>query len=510
VGNCTWNLYVDVAADGRVWLGGLGVWTSGNRGNDWTDVCSSDVHVDQHAVTFSADGRTWIGNDGGVFVTNDQGASWINRNEGLGTVQFYPGASLHQTDQGFALAGTQDNGTLKYSGSLAWEWINSGDGGFSAIDPTDPDRTWYVSSQYLNIRKTTDAGASFVAATDGLLDANTGSAAFIAPYAMCPSDPFTLIAGSNDVWRTEDAAGWWSLNSPSPLEPDARPARSLVVSAADATCGTYFVAVRDDRLYRTTDGGANWTGISQPVQLINDIALDPSDANTVYLGLGGFGPPRLLKTTRALAPHPTWRPVDTGLPDIPISSVLVDPQTSSVVYAGTDVGVFRSADGGASWSMFMTGHPNVAVFDLVAEPSGPSVISFTHGRGAFRLVSSGPGEASAGPAQITADRGPGEMVTVRYDPGCGATEHAIYWGVSPITGDVSWTGSACGRGSTGITSFDTGTVTPGTFVYFVVVGQDSTTEGSYGRASSLSERPEAVGVGSCDQPQDLSGCSNVL
>lgn len=174
VGNCWWNPYVAAAPDGGVWLGGLGVWRSPDLGWSWTDVCTEAVHIDQHAVAFAPDGKVWIGNDGGVFVTADNGTTWVSRNEGLGTVQFYPGASLHPDSSRFALCGTQDNGTLKYTGAPAWTQIWGGDGGYTSIDWSDPDRTWYVSSQYLSLQKTTDARASFSSATQGLEDANTG------------------------------------------------------------------------------------------------------------------------------------------------------------------------------------------------------------------------------------------------------------------------------------------------------------------------------------------------
>jgi photosystem II stability/assembly factor-like uncharacterized protein len=513
LGNCTWNLYVDVAPDGRVWLGGLGVWNSGDRGATWNDACSTNVHIDQHAVAFAADGRTWIGNDGGVFVSADDGRTWTQRNEGLGIAQFYPGAAAHPANQAFALAGTQDNGTLKYDGAPDWTLVSGGgrgDGGFAAVDPTDPDRTWYVSAQFLDIRKTTDGGLVFRPATAGLWDANTEWASFVAPFAPCAWDADTLVAGTDDVWRTDDGAEWWAPNSSMPLEPDARPARTVALSPADPTCSTYFVAIRDDALYRTLDGGAHWAAVTPHGWLINDVAIDPADPATMYLGLGRYGTDaRLLETGDALGPAPVWTPIGAGLPDTPIDAVVVDPTNSDVVWVGTDVGPFRSGDAGATWVPLVTGHPNVAVFDLAVDPAGPSIVSYTHGRGAFRLVSGGPGEAGAGPPLLTAARGPGEQVLVRYRPGCGATDHAIYWGHGPLDGALAWSGVACRRATTGIASFDPGAVAPGTFVYFVVVAQDPAAEGSYGRDAQGRERAPALGLGDCSRPQHLGGCSNV-
>jgi hypothetical protein len=106
---------------------------------------------------------------------------------------------------------------------------------------------------------------------------------------------------------------------------------------------------------------------------------------------------------------------------------------------------------------------------------------------------------------VTASRSAaGTAVEVSYTPGCGTTDSAVYWGTGAISGAPAWTGVACAVGNTGQASFDPGAVPPGTLLYFVVVGQNATREGSYGTGSA-GERPEAAGLGACDRVQDLSG-----
>ncbi len=117
-----------------------------------------------------------------------------------------------------------------------------------------------------------------------------------------------------------------------------------------------------------------------------------------------------------------------------------------------------------------------------------------------------PQEASPAGSPMTATKGAGSAVNVSYTAASCATDHAVYSGTSPIVTSLSWTAAACGRGTTGTTSFDPGTPTAGTFVYFAIVGQTSSKEGSYGQATA-GERPEATGFGSCDLAQDLTGTS---
>ena len=106
---------------------------------------------------------------------------------------------------------------------------------------------------------------------------------------------------------------------------------------------------------------------------------------------------------------------------------------------------------------------------------------------------------------MTARHGAGTAVLVDYTPACAATDHVVYWGASPIAGALEWTASACGLGTDGTGSFDPGDPPLGGFFYFVIVGQNATREGPYGKSSSGAERPEAIGVGACDRPRVTGG-----
>jgi hypothetical protein len=172
-----------------------------------------------------------------VFRSDDGGATWQNQNHGLVTAQFYPGASLHPTRASFALAGTQDNGTQRYSGAPSWTLADTGDGAYTAVDPSNPDNVWYVSSENLEISKTIDGGVSLNPAVNGLTDAgNLLTTAFIAPYVMCPSNPQRLVAGSDNVWLTTNGAASWQVNSPDPLVGSLQTIQAIAFAASDATC----------------------------------------------------------------------------------------------------------------------------------------------------------------------------------------------------------------------------------------------------------------------------------
>jgi hypothetical protein len=387
-GQCWYDLVIGVAPDQGVWLGGAGLWRSGTGGSSWTSVCPSSVHVDQHALAFKGP-EVWLGNDGGVFTTTSGGGSWTSRNTTLALAQFYPGAALDPTSASRAIAGTQDNGVMRYDGSASWDLQVTGDGASAAISSTDPDTHWYGSTQYLRIWRTQNGGGFWVNGSFGLADAGTTNSAFIAPFTMCPNDAQVLIGGSDNVWRTDDGADFWVANSPDPLDATAPWATIMTLAFAPSTgdCDTYYAADNAGRVFRTTSGGASWDDITGNLPLVGiaDITVDPQNPAIVVVGMSGFFGAKLWRTANALDPSPSWNIIAAGIPDVPVNAVLIDPDNASVYYAGTDVGIFRSLDSGASWEVFMGGHPNVAVFDLVADADTGALVSFTHGRGAFKL-----------------------------------------------------------------------------------------------------------------------------
>jgi hypothetical protein len=168
------------------------------------------------------------------------------------------------------------------------------------------------------------------------------------------------------------------------------------------------------------------------------------------------------------------------------------PYTGSLAaYAGQSVKVrWRfSSDGGVSgqgWWIDDVAVSNAVIPGTCATGSAPN-----------------PEEVSAD-GQMTASRTASGAIDVFYAPACGATDNAVFWGTGTILGHPAWTGVACAVGNTGHAVVDPGALAPGTLLYFAVVGQNATREGSYGMGTA-GQRPEASGLGTCDRVQDLSG-----
>jgi len=169
---------------------------------------------------------------------------------------------------------------------------------------------------------------------------------------------------------------------------------------------------------------------------------------------------------------------------------------------------------GRTWmgsSQIVTDGMGNATWSIFAQVTGASFVTatatdFVGNTSEFSGAFSAPMEASpAGDVRVVPNGGSSLKMT--YTPACGATNHVIYWGVAGPkfigSGGLVWIDSACAVGTSGTAIFDPGTPPVGKAFYFVIVGNNSVQEGSYGKSSAGVERPDAVRIGACDHPQIL-------
>lgn len=121
----------------------------------------------------------------------------------------------------------------------------------------------------------------------------------------------------------------------------------------------------------TAYGGSNeWTLIGPPAgRHVSALAIDPTDPNILYAGLRNDG---VFKSTDG---GQTWTPSNTGLTTLFISTLVIDPTNPMILYAGIDSGgVFKSTDGGQTWTPSNTGLTNLIVKALVVDPLDPQIL----------------------------------------------------------------------------------------------------------------------------------------
>ncbi|PWU05637.1 MAG: hypothetical protein C5B51_14045, partial [Terriglobia bacterium] len=378
-----WSLRVHPTNPSILYAGSLHLSRSVDGGTTWANY-DNGVHVDHHAQVFSADtGKLYIGNDGGVWSTTSPTgptASWTNLNNTLSTIMFYPGISINPSDVNKAFGGTQDNGTLQYQGTPAWKTVTCGDGGFTAIDFVNPQNV-YTDCQNIYILASHDGGNTFLTAMNGINQTDTS--VFIPPLIMDPSQSQTLYFGSYRLYQTTNGAALWTA-----ISPDISNSQGIdTIAVAPSDSNTVYTGSYGPYAYVTRNalsGAPTWTRCSPSAtpSSIAQITVDLQNPLIAWAATYGNPAGTVYKTTDGCA---TWTNMSANLPRISTSDIILDPDIPNTIYVGTDIGVYRSVDGGQSWLPLGTGLPYVIVHSLKLHRPSRTLRAGTYGRGMWDL-----------------------------------------------------------------------------------------------------------------------------
>jgi|LakMenEpi03Aug12_release.lakeMendotaPanAssembly.Ray.scaffolds.fasta_scaffold12699_15 photosystem II stability/assembly factor-like uncharacterized protein len=371
----------------KVLTGGVDLFFSNDKGNNFFELLPPDpIWSDIHGIFSNPldPDKIYVLTDIGMYRSNNFGSTFYECLENYTVGQIYKG-SVSATDSNIILIGMQDHNTFRYfTNPKDWQAVLGGDGSFNAISPLD-DQIQYASYQYLNIFKSFDQGISFSPIYNNPASPSLpNTAAFIAPFILSPSNPQIIYAGSNELIVSTDEGNSWASIGPSPIDNGNK---ILSIAIAGISSDTVYCTTAPEfgpmHIFRSIDGGISQTDISVglPNRYPRDIEVNPKNGKEVYIAFSGFGAGHLFKSLDAGA---TWTDISTTLPDIPFHSVLVDPLSPNVIFAGSDLGVFTSTDTGLTWTA-MTGLPEATmVFDMVYSASDRALLAFTHGHGAYR------------------------------------------------------------------------------------------------------------------------------
>ncbi len=396
-----------------------------NGGTAFTNV-NSGVHADNHAVTFapSDPNIVYMGTDGGIYKSTNNGQVWNSMNNtGFNATQFQS-IAMHPTDAFFTIGGTQDNGTecLGPCGTNVgntWVRADFGDGGHAVIDQNAVNTTTVTMYHTYFNQSNAKAYARVLTAANaqdngwtlhgcGFTDviANgfvcSGPTLFYAPMSRGPGNPNSLYFGADRLYRSTDSGTTMLTVS------QTFTAAISAIGAGQSNDNARIIGLTDGRVFATTTGAnplTNVTNASMPVRGLGRVVIDPNSPAggpfTAYATFTGFGVPagqHIWKTTNLAGGAATWVASGTGIPDIPVNAIVIDPANSTHVYAGTDIGVYVSQNGGGSWTPFGQGLPRVAVFDMALQHANRILRVATHGRGIWEITPVAP---TAAPASIS-------------------------------------------------------------------------------------------------------------
>jgi len=351
---------------------------AGNSG--WFNAGSG--HADSHDLIFTASGRRYWSNDGGVY-RNDGQVSWAKALN-LPVTQFYR-TNYNPHEPNTYWAGAQDNGIQKGNGLSPnnWESVFTADGFNCAFDPADAQHFW-VEIQNGAIHETSDGGNSWQFGSSALSTSDRTN--WDTPFFMSPHIPNRLYAATYRAYA-KDAGGGWGTISGDLTDGIIYGPRFHTVSCLNespVTINKLIAGTSDGNVWRRDPAGA-WTNITTglPDRYVTSVHGSPTLSNRLFVTHSGFRDnEHIPHIHRSDDNGNTWQDISSDLPQVPVNDLFVLPgNADQVLFAATDVGVYFTINGGVSWSRLGGNMPYIPVFDLERNPARKELVAATFARG---------------------------------------------------------------------------------------------------------------------------------
>ena len=426
------DLRVDPANEDRVYAVSSLLYVSPDGGNTFKRL-SRATHIDFHSLWIDPANpdRMWQGQDGGIAVSLDRGATWEYVNN-IPLGQFYQLYADSREPFYNVGGGLQDNGTWtgpsrsrEPFGILNddWRMVSFGDGFHVVSHPEAPD-VFLSESQGGSIRRTDMRSREAVDVSPQPRRNEGGPVKDLkyrfnwnAPIVASPHDGRTVYFGGNVVFKTADFGRSWEVVSPDLTTDDPEKQQSAggpvwhenttaeyhctIISLAEspARAGVLWAGTDDGNLQVSQDGGRTWSDVTANVRglpkgsPVSHVEPSRTAAGTAYASFDRHMlddlRPYVFKTTDF---GETWTALARGLP--PQAYVWVvreDPRNPSLLYAGTELGLYASYRSGGPWTrLHLENLPTVAVHDVLVHPRDNDLVLGTHGRSIWIFDDAGP------------------------------------------------------------------------------------------------------------------------
>ncbi|MEM6702000.1 MAG: PPC domain-containing protein [Acidobacteriota bacterium] len=373
-------------------------------------VNNTGPHADSRAMAFDAGGQLLQGDDGGIYRHTDPNGTngdWVSVIGDLTSTEQH--SLAYDPVAEVFLSGNQDNGTTLQDSSATDDWsaIQAGDGGDVVIVPNDPvsgQSTRYFSSQSLGglQRAVYDSGNNLLSAAQPARNPLGGSPAlqpqFLTPLAANAVNPARLLVGANNgIYESFDRLNNVTLIASNVRTQSFNSGGTMAYGAQNNADALYVAA--DDRVYVRTAAPPASVVASDPntssTNPVLSVTIDPSNGSAAF----AVDPFNVYRTTNGGS---SWSNVTGNLFSANnvgiLRSVLYVPGSPDRLAVGTERGVFTATEtsGFSTWNELGSGLPHALVFTLIHEPSDDLLAAGTLGRGTWSLDLSG-GAGSCAP-----------------------------------------------------------------------------------------------------------------
>jgi uncharacterized protein (TIGR03437 family) len=418
-------------------------WVASSQGLPRSELLMIALNPQDPAIVYAGS------NGGGLFRSVDGGVNWDVSARGM-TFATISALAVDPT-QGHVMAAVTSGGAYRsFNGGAGWGAASGGLESFElrslAFDLTDPAIVYGGS---VNPFAAND-GSLFQSTDGGLQWSVLQVGAPFYSLAVHPGDGRTVSIGTGaGVFRSRDGGQSFADISGRNREVALR---IVDLEAHPVNAETLFAIVFDNlftgtyQIYRTTNGGTDWTGAGATATALLGVAIDPNDPARVYIAAGNG-------VFRSVDGGGQYRAANSGFPDggVLVTSVAVDAKDNSAVYAATSSGVFRSRDGADSWQLADTGLEQQGVLQIVPDPTRAGVLyAATAAGGVFKTADRGESWQPTGGGPLLTAAGvvngadfsgggvaPGEIASI-FGVDLGPAE-GVQPGLDPQTGKLATT-----------------------------------------------------------------------
>lgn len=392
------RVYVDPKDPNHVFVTGVNMSESTDGGLRFRS--SPGLHADQHGMAWDPKrpGRVYVGNDGGSYTSENNGASFEHGEYMPWNQPFSVAVSQQDADK--ILVGLQDNGGNRNYGAGGddpgpdqYMDITGGDGTEMAFDPTD-DKIVYGCSQYGVCDRSTNGGDSMSTFEPEIVGTRKN---WLTPIEFDPGNPNAVYTASEIVHMSTDRGQTWKPISRDLTGGPGRETNPLfrnygtvtTLAVANAELGTIYAGTDDGRVQYTHDSGTTWTrATGLPTDWVTSVTIDRRNpARVAYASFSGFrsGKQKSL-VFRTADGGKTWKDVSGNLPQAPVNDVMV---IGADLVAASDVGVFVSREidkgMGRQWLKVGKGLPNAPITSLDWQSRTKTLLASNFGRGAYSV-----------------------------------------------------------------------------------------------------------------------------
>ncbi len=398
------KIFVSPTDENKLVITGYNIDLSTDGGKTFTHIEKDNVHADHHAcwINPNRDSHFIIGNDGGVNITYDNGDNWFKANTPA-VGQFY-NITTDNSKPYHVYGGLQDNGVwFGYTegrevseanfDTLHYANINGGDGMMVQVDTRD-NQTVYSGFQFgYYSRVNTDTGGYVSIHPENKLGEPSYRFNWCSPILLSRHNQDIFYLGSNKLNQ--------SLNKGTgikPISPDltngGKPGdvpygTITTISESPLRFGMLYAGTDDGNIQLSKDGGYTWKNVGEKLSpkglWVSRVIASRYKEGRVYATLSGYRMDHFkpyVFMSEDYGEH--WTAIASNLPMEPVNVIIEDPYIDSMLYLGTDGGLYVTKTLGASWNAWTKGLPlSVPIHDITIQERENELLLGTHGRSIY-------------------------------------------------------------------------------------------------------------------------------